>query len=169
MWPASRKRTERALAQPEGRVVGDLLDEGHGRLDVLGRVERDDRVVHGPALAGVAAPLEGRVLLLDRGGIHEGDRDEIRRRRRRQDGSREAVVNEPWEEAAVVEVGVGEEDEIEVVGRDRERVPVPVEEGPLLMESAVDEAAQAVGLDEVRGPRDLPGRAQESQLHRASQ
>jgi hypothetical protein len=126
-------------------------------------------MVDRPALLGMTAALVGRVLFLDLRRIHEGDREEIGRRGRCQDRSREAVVDEARQKAAVIEMGVGEEDEIQVRRRDRERVPVAAEERPFLIEPAVDQAAQAIGLDEIRGPRDLSRRPQESQLHRVAQ
>ncbi len=155
-------------AEVEGLIVGDLLDERHGGLDVLRGVERDDRVVHGPPLLGVAPPLEGRVLFLDVRGVHERDGQDVGRGGRRQDRSGEALGDETGNEAAVVQVGMGEEKEIDVLGRDGKGVPVAAEQRPLLIEPAVDEDAEAVGLDEVRRPRDLSGGPQECQLHDAS-
>ena len=94
--------------------------------------------------------LEGRVLLLDLGGVHEDDGEKVGRGGRRQDRPGEAVADDRGMRPAVVEVGVGEQDEIDVLRGDRESGPVPVEEGPLLVEAAVDEDAETVGLDEVR-------------------
>ncbi|MCK7480386.1 MAG: hypothetical protein M0C28_26405 [Candidatus Moduliflexus flocculans] len=110
-------------APPELRrdVVIDLVDERHGRLHVLDRVERDDRVVDRPVLLLVAALLVGRVLLLDLGGVHERDRQDVGRRVRGQDGPREAVPDDLGDEPRVVQMGVREQDEIEVLrgtGRD---------------------------------------------------
>ena len=65
-------------------------------------------------------------------------------------GPGKALPDEARDEAAVIEVGVGQEQEIYPVGRDRKGIPIPCEERPLLIETAIDEDGQ---------PRRLPGRS----------
>ncbi len=65
----------------------------------------------------------------------------------------------------MIEVGVRQEDEVDPVGRDRERVPVPSEELPLLVKAAIDKNGGPACLDGVTRTRDLTGRAEEPQPH----
>jgi hypothetical protein len=69
----------------------------------------------------------------------------------------------------MVEVGVCEQEDVQVLEPDRERVPVPFEIGPLLIEPAVDEAADAAAFEEIARSRDLPGRPEECEFHHRPQ
>jgi len=60
----------------------------------------------------------------------------------------ETVVNQPRQQAAVIDMSVGKENSVDTGRRHGELVPVPMEELPLLAETAIDKEAEAVSLDE---------------------
>jgi hypothetical protein len=65
----------------------------------------------------------------------------------------------------MVQMGVGQKQQIELFRRNGERVPVPFEKRPFLVESAVDEDLHPAGFEEAAGPRHLARRTQEGDLH----
>jgi hypothetical protein len=100
------------------------------------------------------------VLFLDLGRIKEHDREEVGAGRRCQNPVPESLADELGEKAGMVEMDMGEEDEIERSRRDGERGPIPFQIGPLLEEAAVDEQTDAGRFDEIAGAGDLLAGAQ---------
>jgi hypothetical protein len=105
--------------------------------------------------------LLGRVLFLELAGIEKHDGEEVGRRRRHQNLVPEALPDELREEPGVVEMDVGEEDEIERPRRNGKGGPVPFKISPLLIEAAVDEQPEAGRFDEIAGSGDLLASAEE--------
>jgi hypothetical protein len=105
--------------------------------------------------------LQGGVLFLDLGRVEEHDGEEVGAGRCRQDSVPESLANELGEKAGMVEMDMGEEDEIERSRRDGKGCPVPFEIGPLLEQAAVDEQPKTGRLDKIAGTSDLLGRAEE--------
>lgn len=65
------------------------------------------------------------------------------------------VTDELGKKSGVVEVDMAEEDEVDRLGKDGERRPVPLEIGSFLKETAVDEQPEAVRFDKNTGSRNL--------------
>jgi len=131
-----------AIIEGRGRAVSDLLDEGQGPLGVLGGIEGNLVVGTAAAFLLMAFFLEGRVFFLDLGGVHKDDRQEIGGGRSRQDRSRKSVADKPGDEAAVVEVGMGQKQKVYFIrrtGKDSNSFP----EGAFLVKAAIHENVQS--------------------------
>jgi hypothetical protein len=93
--------------------------------------------------------FEGGVFLLEACGVAEDDGGEIDGRLGGEDGLGEAFLNEPGEEAGVIEVGVGQEQVVDGVGPDGAGGPIALEAAAFLKEAAIDHDAEAAGFEEV--------------------
>ena len=100
------ERGRKAVAYLSGPAIRDRFDQGQGPFNVVRRVKGDLVVGPAPALPLVAFLLERRVLFLDSGGVPENDRKEVGCGRRRHDRPGEALLDEPRDKSAMVEVGV---------------------------------------------------------------
>ena len=60
--------------------------------------------------------------------------------------SPEPFINQPWQQAGMVEVGVGQQHGVQSVRLDAEGLPVTGKESSFLVETAVHEKAGTVGL-----------------------
>src|SRR5215471_5292474 len=68
--------------------------------------------------------VETRLLLLQMAGVRQDHRAEVDGRRRGIDRSGKALLDEPGNPTAMVQVGMGENDSIDLAGRDRCILPV---------------------------------------------
>ena len=105
-----------------------------------------------------------RVLLLKARRVGQDQRAEISRRRRREHLAAEALSDEPRQVAAVIEMGVRQNDGVDASGIDGERRPVPETElFETLKETAVDENAVLAEIEEMLRSRDRSGGAKEGE------
>ena len=103
----------------------------------------------------VAFLFIGRILFLDLGGVQKDDREKVRACRGGEDAVAKSITDELGQKSGMVEMDVAEENEVDRLGRDGKRGPVPLEEISLLEKTAVDEQPEAVRFDEKRRSRDL--------------
>ena len=108
------------FAQPHGLVVRDRFQQGERPLDVAQRVKRLDRIPAFAAFPAVALLLELGVFRLDLGRVAEQDVDEFARGGRGQDLAVEPVGHELGQQTAVVDVGVGQQNDVDLAGADRQ-------------------------------------------------
>ena len=107
--------------------------------------------------------------LLDVGAVLQHDAEEVRRGRRAIDRPGETVGRERREQARMVHVGMGEDDEIHGLWPVGREVAVALLDGPVaLMHAAVDAEARGAGLDHVAGAGDGARGAEKLDLHHAS-
>jgi hypothetical protein len=159
------ERDRNAIIEGRGRIVSDLLDEGQGALNVLDGIERNLFMRTPTAFLLMALFLKGGIFLLDPGGIHKDDRQQVGRGGGCQDRALKSLADEPGDKAAVVEVGMGQKQEVYFIRRDWKGIPVPSEEGTFLKEAAIHENIQSLDLQGVAGPCHLLGRAEEPEFH----
>jgi hypothetical protein len=136
-------------------IIRNAFNQAADPLGINDFIERDLGVAGPASLLLVTLLLIGSILFLQVSGIKEDDREEVGAGRSGQDALAEAVTDELGEKPGVVEMDMGEEDEIDRFGRDGEMRPVPLEIGSFLKETAVDEQPEAVCFDEKTGPRNL--------------
>ena len=122
------------------------------------------------AAASGMAPLPARValreLLLEPAAVEQHDLDELRGCAGQVDRSIEAVAHDDRQQAAVIEVGVGDEDRVEVLRLEAERDAVPDHlVGAALEHPAVDEDPGARGRQQEARSRDGRRAAEEGELH----
>jgi len=141
------------------------------RLEILERILRLVEVVQRQCRAVLRLSrlvVEIRVFFLQMAGVGQDDSAEIDGGRRGVDGSAKPLFDQSRNPAAVIEVGVREDDRINFPGRNR-RVP-PISLAPFLRaleETAVNEelkallAASITGVDQVLRAGDRPGSTQE--------
>jgi len=83
-----------------------------------------------------------------------------------EDGPAEAAPGQRRQIARVVEVGMREDDSVEIDGMGRERLPVAGPKGAAaLVQPAVHEEPPGVVVDEEPAARDGPGTAEELDVH----
>lgn len=123
----------------ERLVEGDRRELLERALRILPRVERQRRAVLRPAVAVRML----RLLLLQVGAVGQQDAAELVGRCGAADAAAEAAAHQQRQVAAVVDVGVGEQDRVQRCGRHRQRRPVAK---PQLLE-ALEEPA----IDQQRG------------------
>ena len=92
-----------------------------------------------------------RIALLNVGGVEQHDLHEVCRQARRQDAAVEAVFHQQRDAARVVDVRVGDEQNIDAAGSESEITVVELVAS--LLQSAVDEDLLAVDLQAVARPR----------------
>ena len=157
-------------------LAQELLGIGPARaLSPLGGEAEQLAVLRGVArgvvgrAAGIALGVAGRALgelLLELGRVEQHEPGELGGRRGADDGAAEALVDEQRQEAAVVEVGVGQDDGVERRRVEAQRHVVADRlVGAALEHAAVDEDLGPAGVDEVAGPGHGPRAAEEGQLH----
>ncbi len=111
--PRVGEHRRHALAQLDRLTVlagGDELKDVHR---VLGGIERLDRLA---ARALALAVLILGVALLNVGGVEQHDVHEIRRQAGGQDAARKAAFDQQRDAARVVDVRVGDEQDVDVAG-----------------------------------------------------
>ncbi len=162
MWPAW---SNWAVDAVDGMEVDLELHRPQHRDRALGVVD----VVEGFGLRVPGEALLARprgVLVLQLRAVAQDDRDELGGVGGAVDRSVEAVAHERRQVAAVVEVGVGEDDAGEGGRFGGERVPVARADLPGALEQpAVDEEAAVAGLDEGLRSRHGSDGADERQEH----
>ena len=126
-----------AIVEGYGLVVVDGRELGHGGCGVVAGVERDVAVRCShlrPSL--VALALEGRVFLLDLGRIQHDQAGQINRSTGGEDGALQALLDDARDQAGVVKVRVGEQEEVDRARVERRRLPVAADELALLEHAA---------------------------------
>src|SRR6185436_19280545 len=113
---AERESGQRLLALAEGQRLEPL----QGLARIL-RVEERKRI---RVTAVAALPRIARLLFLELGGILEHERGERPRRSGAPDRSAESFGDELRQQPAVIEVGVGEEDAVELARLEGKRLAV---------------------------------------------
>ena len=142
--------------------IFDRFEEGQGLLRVLHGIEGLFQGAPGPFGLAVA-PFH--LHHLDMSRIRQHHRAKIGRGLGGDDPAAEALSRQAGQEAAVVDMSVGEEHRIEAVGLEEEGVPVARPNFPFALEhSAVDQQAPAGRLQQVAGTGYRPCRAAKSDL-----
>jgi hypothetical protein len=112
----------------------------------------------------VSFAFVGGVLFLDVACVEEDDLRDFCGCLCAEYSSVVAFFYELWEQAAVVEVGVGEQYGVDAFGADGEWVPVSVLELSFLVEAAVDEDLEAVNFDKEPRAGNVAGGAEETEF-----
>ena len=141
-------------------VVADGLQQRQRTLGVARRVERKrGRVLRVVVAVGVAS-----VFFLDVRGVGEHQRAEVAGACRAEHAALESLGDQAGQVAAVVEMRVGQDDGVDVVRVDGERLPVAEAEFlESLEEPAVDEHAVTAEIEQVFRPGDRPGSSKKCQ------
>ena len=150
------------LAQVHQLPILIGLHQLHGVLGVGDGVEGLHRRPAGPA-ALLVLPLG--VRLLDVGRVPQHDGHELPGQAGGHDPAVEALLHQQRDTASVVDVGVGDDDIVDVARGEVQHTVVPLV--PSLLESAVDEDALSVDLHTVTAPGDGLGSAEKCELHGA--
>ena len=125
------------------------------RHRLVNGVERNDWVWSDSSLLLVSFAFEFCVFFVDLGAVEQDDLHDVHCCLGGVDGTVESLLDESWEESAVVKVCMGEHDGINFPGIDLERFPVSVLQAAFLVESAVDEDFLSAGFEEVLRSRDV--------------
>ena len=117
------KHGRQVAVDPLRLVVGDRFQQGQRPLDVAERVERLLRIL--PFAAFLAVPLlfEAGVFRLDLGRIAEQQVDQIGRGAVARILPRKPSCTSLRQQAAMVDVGVGQQHDVDVAGPHRGRLP----------------------------------------------
>jgi hypothetical protein len=155
----ARREETKAERPPFGPLLEwDWLEAAKGCPGVALVEERESRVVSGIAAAVGAFGI----LLLDAGCVDEHDLGEVAGCRGAKDRAPESIADEARDIAAVVNVGVGEEDSINGPGVEGRRRPVTEPELlQALEESAIDQEGCPCQGEEMPGAGDRAGAAME--------
>lgn len=138
-----------AITQGHGLLVSHRRKVGEGRLRILDGVQGDFRVGTFPLFSFVAPLFELSVLFLQAGGIEKDDLSNIGGGFGAVDVAAETLFDQLGDEAGVVEVGVGDQNGIDAVGWNRERLPVAAEVRALLIKAAIDQDSGLIGFEDV--------------------
>ena len=116
----------------------------------------------GAVAAELVAVEEGGVFFLQVSAVRQQDGAQVARARRAVDGVGVAVARHQGQVAAVVQMGVGEDDGVDLVWADGQALPIALAQQLIALEqSAIDQQAVAAVADEVFGAGDGTGCAQE--------
>ena len=142
---------------PSVRRLDHLIE---GPLHVRLRVER----LH-PRFRIIAGDVEvGRVLFLDLGGIGQHDPQQVARRRRTEDRPIKPLSRQRGQVAAMVDVGVAEDDGVDLVRMEGEvAVALPGLLAAALVQSAVEEDFVVADLQQVHRTGHAAGRPPEGE------
>ena len=118
-----------------------------------------------PRLGVVAGDVQvGRVFLLNLGRVGEHDPEQVAGRRGAVDRPVETLADERRQVAAVVDVGVAEDDRVDLVRVEREvAVPLPGFLAAALVQPAVEQDLVVADFEQVHGPGDAAGRPPEGE------
>lgn len=155
------------------------LDAGHDRhgalvADRLELRERPGRVylrIQGQRgmMLRVPTPVGGTgVFFLDPRRVGKHERAQVLRRRRAEDAAAESLRNEPGQEAAMVQMRVGQDDRVDAGRVERQGGPVP--KAKLLQaleQSAVDEHTMVADIQQMFGAGDRTGGSKKRQRRHA--
>ncbi len=123
---------------------------------------RIDRADLGPPARRVAPVQGGDLGFLDAAGIRQHVGTEIDGAARRKDAAGKAVAHQLRQQAAVVDMGMGQEHGVDVGGAKRKRPVVQLLQGfRSLKQAAIDQEASGAGLEQIAGARHGAGRAEE--------
>ena len=144
-------------------VEGDDLETVNGGDGVFVCVERQSRLMLGET---VPVRVSG-VLLLQVARVGQQDPAEFRGRFGAEDRAPEAMLHEEGQIARMVEMGVGQNDGIDLAWINREACPVAKPERlETLEQAAIDEQTMIAALDQELRSGDRPGAAQKRQSQR---
>ncbi len=171
-------RTKNVAGIEEGRAKARF--ELHRRAVIRGAaemVEAVERIDHGVerlrsfglvTVSPCDARTVARLFFLKMGGIEQDQANEFTRRRGGDDLAAESALHQQRQPAAVIEMGVGQQEEVHLGRIETERLGVLfVEFAAALEHPAIDEDAAPRRLDHVAGAGDIAVRPMERQLHRA--
>lgn len=146
----------------ERRVAGGGHDLPQARRDIGQGVDRlpDRPLLERPRSA--CGAFGGRLLQIGRVGQH--DRQQVGRCRCRVGRPRVAIRRQPWQQAAMVDMGVSEQDEGEFARVECQWPDIAFHGGKTLKHPAVREKAAAVGLQQKTRSGHLPSSAVEGQV-----
>src|SRR5262252_603578 len=137
----------------DGPLVSDRLQSSQRPRRIEGRVERKRRRVFCVALS----VCPSRVFFLNLRRVREDEGAEISRARRTEDAALEALRDESWQIAAVIEMRMCQHDRVDLRRVDWERRPVS--ESQLLQsleQTAVDQYAVVTEIEQVLRSGDSP-------------
>jgi len=107
--------------------------------------------------------------LLDMGTVLQHDAEQVAGGRRAENLPGKPGLDQPGQQAGMVDVGVGQQDEIQLFRLVDARIEVAPFDGFIaLMHAAVDGKAYGSGVDHVAGTGDGAGRAEKLDFHAAS-
>jgi hypothetical protein len=95
----------------------------------------------------------GRVFFLDLGGVEQDDSSDLGGGRRAEDLPSEAFLDQFGQQAAVVQVSVGQQHRIDACRRHVEGVPVTGRKLALLIQTTIDQKSCPINLQQMSGTR----------------
>ena len=150
----------------KGLFIGADLEQGDRLVHILPGVQRHRAQVP-PAKILLAFPL--RLHLLNVGAVLEHDLQQVPRGRGRVDLSAETLLDHAGKQSGVIDVGVGDQEKIDLVGAVDIHVPVPFFDLRVaLVHAAVHGEAVAAGFQDEARSRDRPRRAHKLDFHRSA-
>ncbi len=133
---------------------------------LLGVFNGVERVYMGRAGPGALAVFPLRVLLLNVGGVQQHDGHELGREAGGKDGTLESLFDQQRDPAGVVDVGMGHQHRVDLVGSKGQGLVIDLV--PPLLQSAVHQDAFPVYLQAVAAAGHTLVRAKKAQSHRMS-
>ena len=118
-------------------------------------------------MTGISLPIRAlRIFFLQLRGVRKHDAREIRGGRRAEDAALEALRDQPRQIAAVIEMRVRQDDRLDRVSANGQRLPVALAQVlQSLKQPAIDEDAVTVHFEEMFRSSHRAGRTQERQRH----
>jgi len=138
-----------AVADLYGGFVPHLLEQGPGRLGVGGCIERDDGIRPFASLPLVSFALVFGVFFLEPGGVQHDDAGDLGGRGGAVHRPGESLLDQFGQQAAMVQVGVGQEHRVDTGGGEVEWFPVALFELPFLIQAAIDQQPRSVDFEHV--------------------
>ena len=155
----------RAAIEFQGVAVVGRFEAGHGPIDVFHAIQDRLGVTSAASFLEVPFSLERGVFRLDLRRIAEDQLGEVGRGRRGEDLAAETLADQLGNQSAMVEMGMGQQQNVDLLGLDRAGLPVAVEKIPLLKHPAIDEDSRAIGFEVIPRAGHLPVGAEELQPH----
>jgi len=144
-------------------LVGDVGERLQRRVDVVAGIHRLDRRAAALHVAAVQ-PLD--LGLLDVGAVGQHVGQQVEAALGSEDRSLEALLHQLGDEARVIDVGMGQQDEVDLGRIEGKGAVVQFLQGLGALEhAAVDKELAALGLHPVAGAGDRAGRPAETQQH----
>ena len=157
---------ENARSRLENLVIFDGCQQRHSVFGVGDGIERPHGL-HPGAQQFAVAPL--RFHLLDVRAVQEHDPHEIPGGRSTVDGILESLGNEGGQQAAVVDMGVGDQYEIDILGIICVQIPVTFLDFLVaLVQAAIESKSFSGTFNDITRATDSPGCAHERDFHRVS-
>ena len=147
--PRVVKHSGKHVIDPNRLVVANSVEQRQRPIHILFRVKRDFRMTAASPFLTMPTALVFDVFHLDAGRIMQHHVRQVDGGMRAEDRRAEAFGDQSWDQTAVIDVDMGQQQGIQLQRIDRTGLPIPVQIPPLLGHAVIDHDARSVRFNTI--------------------